>query len=98
MKRATWSEAATNDLAAIKSYLTENYDAALADKHIAALVRATQWLLDYPGAGSLVGVRKWRKWGPRGVQHVLIYMPVADGIHVVRVRHERANWRPVPKA
>lgn len=97
MKRVTWAEAATQDLTAIKAYLSENYGAALADKHVAALVRGAQWLLDYPGAGSLVGVGKSRKWRPRGVQHILIYKSVAEGIHVLRVRHERTDWRPVPR-
>jgi len=96
MKRVTWAAAATNDLTAIKVYLAENYGSTFADKHVAALVLAAHWLLDYPAAGSLIGVGKSRKWRPRGVRHILIYKPVSGGIHVLRVRHERNDWRPVP--
>jgi len=97
MKRVTWAEAATRDLADIKSYLTENCGVSLAEQHIAALILAARWLLDYPGAGTLLGIGKRRKWRPRKLWHILIYKPVPGGIHVLRVRHERSNWYPVPK-
>jgi toxin ParE1/3/4 len=97
MKRVTWAEAADKDLTEIKAYLVETHGIAIAEKTIAALIRAARWLLDYPGAGSLLGIGKRRKWRPRGTRHVLIYKPVADGVHVVRVRHERNDWRPAPR-
>ena len=97
MKRVIWSEAATKDLSDISAYLTETYGALLAEKHITALVLSARWLLDYPGAGTLLGVRSHRKWRPRKLWHILVYQPVAEGIQVIRVRHERANWYPVPK-
>lgn len=97
MKRVIWAEAATTDLADIKTYLTENYGAAFAEAHISALILSARWLLDYPGAGTLLGVGNHRKWRPRKRWHILVYPPVADGIQVVRVRHENSNWYPVPK-
>ena len=97
MKRVIWAAAATRDLTEIKAYLLQNYGTAIAEHNIASLIRAAHWLLDYPSAGSLLGLGKRRKWRPRGVRHILIYKPVADGIHVTRVRHERNDWRPVPK-
>jgi plasmid stabilization system protein ParE len=97
MKRVTWAAAATKDLADINAYLTETYGERLAESHLAALILSARWLLDYPGAGPLIGVGQRRKWRPRKLWHILIYKPVADGIHIVRVRHERSNWFPVPK-
>ena len=97
MKRVIWAEAAIEDLNQIKAYLTENYGVPLAEQHIAALILAARWLLEYPGAGTLIGIGKHRKWRPRKLRHILIYEPVPGGIHVTRVRHERSNWYPVPQ-
>ncbi len=97
MRRVIWAESATQDLHQIKSYLIENYDSVVAEKTIATLILSAHWLLDYPQAGSLIGKDHWRKWRPRKTRHILLYRPHAQGIKVLRVRHERNDWRPVPQ-
>jgi len=97
MKRVLWSEAAIRDLAAIKAWLTENYSASVVDQSISELVRAASWLIEFPNAGPSIGIGTWRKWRPRGARHILIYKPVKGSIEVMRVRHERNDWQPVPK-
>lgn len=97
MRRVTWAASAIADLNDIKAYLTENYGAVFADHMIAELVRAARWLTEFPQAGPPVGIEGWRKWRPRKGRHILVYVPQSDGIHVLRVRHERNDWQPVPE-
>jgi toxin ParE1/3/4 len=98
MKQLIWAAAAIADLNDIKAFLVEGYGEAFAEHAIGDLVRAAGWLIDYPQAGPLVGVSKWRKWRPRRSRYILVYEPTRTGIHVLRVRHERNDWRPVPGA
>lgn len=95
MKRVEWTDSAIEDLNGIKAYLSE-YSPEYADSTIRKLIRSARWLCDTPFAGPPAGFARWRKWKPKGQRYVLIYQPVERGISVVRVRHERADWQPVP--
>lgn len=97
MKRVIWAAAAIGDLHAIEQYLADSYSPALARHVIANLIDATYWLLKYPHAGARLPVEGWRKWRPRKSRHILVYRVVGEGIEVLRVRHERNDWRPVPQ-
>lgn len=97
MKRVIWAEGAIGDLHAIEEYLTETYSSALARHVITSLIAAANWLLLHPHGGERLAFDGWRKWRPRKSRHVLIYRIGEDGIEVLRVRHERNDWRPVPK-
>lgn len=97
MTQVIWAEAAINDLHAIEDYLAETYSSALARHVIKSLIAAANWLLLHPHGGERLAVDGWRKWRPRKSRHVLVYRIVEDGIEVLRVRHERNDWRPVPE-
>lgn len=97
MNAVIWSEAATTDLSEIRDYLIEAYSPIFAQHIIDSLVLATDWLMQYPRAGSLVDDGPWRKWKPRHTRYLLIYQPVVEGIAVYRVRHDRNDWKPVPE-
>lgn len=97
MKRVIWAEAAINDLHAIEDYLTDTYSSAFARHVIKSLIAAANWLLRHPHGGERLAFDGWRKWRPRKSRHVLVYRIVDDGIEVLRVRHERNDWRPVPR-
>jgi plasmid stabilization system protein ParE len=96
MKRVEWTDAAIEDLNAIKTYLSK-LSPHLADDGVRKLILSARWLCDFPYAGPLVGFGKWRKWKPKKQRYILIYQPVEKGISIVRVRHERNDWRPVPE-
>jgi plasmid stabilization system protein ParE len=96
MKRCQWSHSATRDLQAIRTYLAD-FAEELADHQVDQLVLAGRWLADHPNAGAALGFGAWRKWRPRGTRQVLIYVPDEDGVTILRVRHERNDWRPVPE-
>lgn len=97
MRRAEWTAASIADLREIREYLVETYSTTFAQKVIDDLVLATYFLLDHPRAGPELEHGEWRKWKPRKSRHILIYEPVPDGIAIIRVRHERNDWRPVPE-
>lgn len=96
MKRVLWTDSAIADLDEIKAYLSE-FSPALAQHTLNSLILAARWLLDYPKAGSPLENGRWRKWRPRKTRHILIYECTNGGISVLRVRHERNDWRPVPE-
>ena len=96
MKRVEWTDAAIEDLNHIKVYLSQ-FSPTLAADGLRKLILSARWLCDYPFAGPPVGVGKWRKWKPRGQRFILIYQPDEKGISIIRVRHERNDWRPVPE-
>lgn len=91
MKRVARAKAAIDDLERFKAFDLELGGGA-PQVIIDRIVLATDWLIDWPYAGRPIGIAGWRKWKPRRTAHVLIYRPIADGIEVGRVRHERENW------
>ena len=97
MRRVHWTAASTFDLRQIRTFLSETYTPDLAQRVIDMLVLATDWLIEHPRAGAQLEHPRWRKWKPRGTRYVLVYEAVADGIEVVRVHHERNDWRPQPR-
>jgi len=97
MRRVEWSESALADLHHVRDYLTEHYGPGFAQWNIDILVLAAEWLLDFPRAGPPLAYRAWRKWKPRKQRHILVYQPDREGILVVRVLHDRNDWRPVSK-
>lgn len=97
MKRVIWAEAAISDLHEIEEYLVRTYGVAFARHTIKSLIDAANWLLRQPHGGERLAFDGWRKWRPRKIRHVRVYRIVDDGIEVLRVRHERNDWRPVPQ-
>lgn len=96
MKRVEWTDAAIQDLQSIRDYLSD-FDPAAARATVRKLVLSARWLCDYPYAGPLIGYGKWRKWKPKGQRYIPIYQPVSSGLSIVRVRHERNDWRQAPE-
>ena len=96
MSRIIWTAASTRDLAAMQAYL-EQFDSRIAQDALERVISATTFLLDHPFAGPAIDYRDWRKWKPKRLRYVLTYRPVRNGVEVVRVRHERNDWKPVPE-
>ncbi|MFX9127621.1 type II toxin-antitoxin system RelE/ParE family toxin, partial [Acinetobacter baumannii] len=88
MNHVDWAQSAVDDLDAIRRYLAD-ISPQLADDLIARIILSTDVLLDFPAAGSAIGYRRWRRWHVRRTPYLLIYEPVAAGLRIVRVRHQR---------
>lgn len=95
MSRIIWTAASTRDLAAMQAYL-EQLDRQIAQDAVERVISATKFSLDHPFASPAIDYLDWRKWKPKRLRYVLIYRPVRNGVEVVRVRHERNDWKSVP--
>ena len=91
MKEANWTLPARADLARIDSYHAEQ-DGDFADRVGREAIKAADWLASTPYAGAEVAPdhRRWRV--PR-TPYLLIYRVVHTGVEILRVWHERQNWR-----
>jgi toxin ParE1/3/4 len=92
--RIVWTQPAQQDLARIHDYFVE-LDPAFSDKYATDAIAAGRFLADNPYAGSRLG-RTVRKWPVRRSPFILIYRVKADTVEILRVRHERENWRAQP--
>ncbi len=97
MKRVRWANTAVADLQDIQDYLSETCSAAVAQGTIGRLVPAPYRLLEYPKAGGPLDHPRRRTWKPRQTRYIPIHEPVAEGIDIVRVRHDQDDRRPSPQ-
>ncbi len=87
-----WTASALRDLADLDAYLIEQ-DAALSAVRILGYLRAAaDRVRDYPGIGRSItqGVRVWRV---ARTAYILLYTIEQDDVAILRVLHERRNWR-----
>lgn len=91
MRRLIWSPTAQADLAVIDDQLYDE-DPDFADRVALSSIRSARFLLDWPFAGSIVGEAGQRKWPVKRTLYILIYQPVGNAIHILRVYHERQDW------
>jgi toxin ParE1/3/4 len=91
-------QAALDDLIDHFVYLAENADADTAERFLIHAEAAFDDLSLQPLIGSalrlkhpdLAGMRKWRVKGFDN--HLIFYMPIPDGVSIVRVLHASSDW------
>ncbi|MGA1800346.1 type II toxin-antitoxin system RelE/ParE family toxin [Sphingomonas sp. 4RDLI-65] len=89
MTRAIWSASALADLDEIDRYFRE--DSPDHARHVGDVaIAAVRMLADNPYLGPVVE-GDLRKWSARGIEYVILYRPMADGIDVVRLMHARQD-------
>jgi toxin ParE1/3/4 len=91
MPRLIWAERARQDLREISGYLAQ-FDGRLAGRTLRAVQQSAQRLEAHPFIGPpLADV--YRSLRASGTRYVLIYRADQEGVEVLRVRHEREDWR-----
>lgn len=98
MPRVYQRTAARRDLVEQFVYLAENAGVDTAERFLASAETTFNALADQPMMGSpltvrnpaLTGIRKWRVKGFEN--HLIFYLPRADGISVVRVLYAARDW------
>lgn len=91
MSKVRWTDSAIRDLRLARERLAADRPDA-AQEVIERIVLSTDFLLQHPGVGTLVGYRSWRKWRARRTSYIILYQPDRSGLTVVRVLHDRSDW------
>ncbi len=95
MIRVEWTLPARDDLARIDAAFAAQ-DPVFAERVARVAIRAGRFLSDWPGSGSLISDGGLRKWPVTGTPYILMYRILHDRIQILRVRHNREDWRAAP--
>jgi len=93
MSSLLWSVEARGDLRRIDQWLTVNASGEIATRMLAAIGERSTLLLDFPRAGPL-GADNDRTLRVTGTPYILLYRPRETGIEILRILHNRQDWRP----
>ncbi len=88
-----WSAEARADLRRIDQWLTANASGEIATRMLAAIGERSTLLLEFPLAGPL-GEDNDRSLRVTGTPYILLYRPRKAGIEILRLLHNRQDWRP----
>jgi toxin ParE1/3/4 len=86
-----WTTDARADLASIDDYYAAR-DPDFAARVGRTAIAAADFLLGFPEAGEEIAPDH-RRWHVKQTPYVLVYRSVLQGIQVLRVFHERQNYR-----
>ena len=92
MRRLEVADSAREDLIGIEGFWGGRPD--LVADFYAAFRRAAVILVDTPGAGTPVNAASLRKWRIKPTPFLILYRATRSSIRIVRIVHERRNWRP----
>jgi len=92
MTKAVWTRPAQDDFAALDDEFSQ-LGADYAQRVGRAALAAGRFLAEHPGAGPVLD-GTIRKWSVRHTDYVILYRQVADGVEILRLHHNRRDWRP----
>ncbi|WP_338426470.1 type II toxin-antitoxin system RelE/ParE family toxin [Sphingopyxis kveilinensis] len=90
-----WTTSARIDLARIDDYYC-GLDLEFANRIARNAVAAAHFLVENPFAGPIVTGTSYRKWRVENSPFLLFYRIEKAAVRIVRVRHVREDWRPMP--
>lgn len=89
----SWTPQAVADLRKIDSYLSAEVDGRLAAQILETIKFRLRTLRDFPHAGPPVEGRPFRSFIIRGTPYVVAYRLRDGRVEILRVHHQRENWR-----
>jgi toxin ParE1/3/4 len=92
MRQIRWSQPARDDLRKIAKWLRDEASPATALVYLTAIKAKCRSLQDFPRRGPQVG-RDERKLIVNGTPYIILYRLVGSDIQIVRIYHDRADWR-----
>jgi plasmid stabilization system protein ParE len=93
--RVNWSLRAQDDFNIIYRQALDE-DARYALNLLSSLEKAISRLSEYPQIGMPVGSAGHRKWRLARTPFLIIYRADPQGLHILRVQHERQDWSIAP--
>lgn len=91
MKRTRLHPEAQNDLRGVRAYTIRAWGKAQAKRYLADIRQHLSDLAAKPLLRPLMDERSDGVRRSRSGRHLIIYVPVSDGIEVVRILHERMD-------
>lgn len=88
-----WSAHACRDLETIDSFYRHD-DPSFADQVGREALSAARFLAANPFAGPRLDEADRRKWVVKGTPYILLYRPAGEDLLILRVQHNRQDWRP----
>lgn len=92
MRRVSWAQQARRDVAEIRDHWINERPDYVAEV-LAGSHAGLRLLIENPGLGSPVGVKDYRRWRVGRTPYLIIYRFDRRELRVLRVRHDRQNWR-----
>lgn len=90
-----WTPAAAADLRAISDWLTEHSEGDRAVRLLETIRLRADLLSRFPYVGRPHD-RGLRLLRVLGTPYLIVYRPMESGIQIIRVHHERQNYRDAP--
>jgi plasmid stabilization system protein ParE len=92
VRRVSWAQQARRDVDEIKDHWIDERPDYVGEV-LAGTQAALRLLIETPGLGSPVGLRDYRRWRIGRTPYLIFYRFDRRELRVLRVRHERQNWR-----
>ena len=92
MRGLIWSTPARADIDRIEAWLDENRQPEYALRVVRAIYAKASMLSDFPGASSRLKDDR-RKAVIPGTPHLIVYRDQGDCIEILRLFHERQDWK-----
>ena len=97
MPELRWTSLARRDLRRIDTYLTTEASPEVAERILVTILDKADLLRRFPEAGPIVSVSDFRSLRIGGTPYLLAYRVTPRGVDILRLSHERQNWRePTP--
>ena len=91
--RLDWASSSLADLDKIDHWLLVNASGVIAVDTLLAIERRAGFLADFPFGGPAIPDTGLRSLRVSRTPYILIYRVDVDRVEILRVRHERENWR-----
>jgi toxin ParE1/3/4 len=91
--RLDWTDLALADLGSISAYLEREVQPEIAVRMLSLIRARANVLVEFPHAGPRLADQSVRSLRVRDTPYIILYRLVPDGLEVLRVYHERQNWR-----
>jgi toxin ParE1/3/4 len=85
------TEFADRDLTAIYRYTYRQFGAEQADSYLLSLEQCFERLAEFPQLGRSIAQLRRGYFRFEHASHTVFYVPIADGVRIVRVLHERMD-------
>ena len=93
MRELIWTKPALADLYRINTYLEREARPEVALNTLSKIRHRANLLLDFPHAGPPVRDRSFRSLRVHGTPYIIGYRLGTGSLEILRVHHERENWR-----